>query len=80
MKVVVIDKGSTDHSSHLIHSFLKRENIARSKFAIVRRSMDEAKAQYLFENIPLYCQADDIVVVLESGDEVIGSKSFMLVN
>lgn len=80
IKVIIIDLGSTDQTVFLLHSFLKGENIARSKFVIVQRGKEETQAQYLFQNIPLYCQADDIILSLESGDEVIGKKSFLLAN
>jgi hypothetical protein len=30
--------------------------------------------------MPLYCQADDIVLTLRSGDEIIGKRSFLLIN
>jgi hypothetical protein len=80
MKVIIIEKGSSDHTLYLLHSFLKGQNISSSKFAILHRRKDETQAQYLFESIPLYCQADDIVIALQSGDEVIGRKSFLLVN
>lgn len=54
--------------------------MARSKLVIVQRQKGETQSQYLFNTMPLYCQADDIVLVLESGDEVIGKRSFLLVN
>lgn len=79
-KVVIIDDASTDGTQDLLERYLKYYAIPKARAQIIKNTASRKALQNIYEGTLAYCSAQEIVVIVDGDDELIGFNVLRVIN
>lgn len=79
-KAIIIDDYSTDDTATLINDLLNEKGVDRNQYVLVRNDERMMAMRNIRMAARKYCNHDDIMMIIDGDDQLIGNQVFKLFN
>ena len=79
-RLVIVDDASTDHTASFIELWLRQSKLPSTRYRLIKNQERISAVPNINMAIKQHCHQDDIAVIVNGDDELLGKKVFQVVN